>query len=157
MIAKTFEFDAEIIKHEKLDAAFIEFPYDVEKEFGKKGQVKVQVTFDGHAYRGSLAKMGYRCHRLGLTKEIRNVIGKNPGNMVHVVVKEDIEPRLVEIPVDFAKLLDENPDAKANFEKLSFTHRKEYTRWITGAKKEETRAKRLCEAIPMLLDNIKHP
>ncbi|HLP57493.1 MAG TPA: YdeI/OmpD-associated family protein [Candidatus Deferrimicrobium sp.] len=157
MIAKTYEFDAKIIKHEKLDAAFIEFPYDAEKEFGKKGQVKVQAEFDGYAYRGSLAKMGYRCHRLGLTKEIRNAIGKNSGDIVHVLIKEDIEPRLVEIPAGFAKLLDQNPDAKTNFEKLSFTHRKEYAQWITGAKKEETRNKRLEEAIRMLVDNIKHP
>ncbi len=157
MTEKKYEFDTKIIKHEKLDAAFIEFPYDVEKEFGKKGQVKVQATFDGHAYRGSLAKMGYQCHRLGLTKEIRNAIGKKPGDIVHVVIKEDTEPRLVEIPTDFAKLLDENPDAKATFEKLSYTNRKEYARWISDAKKTETRTQRLQKAVRMLLDNIKHP
>jgi hypothetical protein len=52
-----YEFDAEIIKHEAINAAFIEFPFDVEKEFGTKGQVKVHVTFNGFEYRGSLANM----------------------------------------------------------------------------------------------------
>ena len=154
---KTYEFDAMIHKHPDLNAAFIEFPFDVEKEFGTKGQVKVIVTFDGHEYRGSLAKMGYPVHRLGLTKEVRTAIGKNHGDMVHVILKKDEEPRVVEIPEDFSKRLDQNPDAKAYFEGLSYTHRKEYVRWITEAKKQETREKRLQKAIQMILEKVKHP
>jgi hypothetical protein len=49
---KTYEFDAEIKKQDSIDAPFVEFPYDVEKEFGVKGQVKVLATFDGCEYRG---------------------------------------------------------------------------------------------------------
>jgi hypothetical protein len=157
MPGKTYEFDAEIKKHEQLDAAYIEFPYDVEKEFGKKGQVKVQATFDGHAYRGSLAKMGYHCHRLGLTQAVRNAIGKKPGDMIHVVIQEDIAPRVVEIPGDLKKLLDQNPGAKAFFEKLSYTNRKEYVNWIISAKRAETRNQRLQNAIRMLIEGVSHP
>jgi hypothetical protein len=154
---KIYEFDAVIQKHPDLDAAFIEFPYDVEQEFGTKGQVKVLVTFDGYEYRGSLAKMGYPVHRLGLTKEVRNAIGKNAGDSVHVTVKKDEAPRIVEIPDDFGNLLNQNPEVEAYFEGLSFTHRKEYVRWIVEAKKQETREKRLQKAIEMLREKIKHP
>ena len=154
---KTYEFDAVIQKHPDLDAAFIEFPYDVEKEFGTKGQVKVFVTFDGYEYRGSLAKMGHHCHRLGLTKQVRAAIGKNPGDTVHIVLKKDEAPRVIEIPDDFGKLLDLNPKAKNYFEGLSYTHRKEYVRWITEAKKAETRERRLQKAIEMLQEKVKHP
>jgi hypothetical protein len=154
---KIYEFDAVIQKHPDLDAAFIVFPYDVEQGFGTKGQVKVLATFDGYEYRGSLAKMGYPVHRLGLTKEVRNAIGKNAGDSVHVTVKKDEAPRIVEIPDDFGNLLNQNPEVEAYFEGLSFTHRKEYVRWIVEAKKQETREKRLQKAIEMLREKIKHP
>ncbi len=154
---KVYEFDALIHKHSNLDAAFIEFPYDVEKEFGTKGRVKVIVTFDGYEYRGSLAKMGHPVHCLGLTKEVRTAIRKNHGDTVRIILKKDEEPRIVEIPEDFSKQLDQNPNAKAYFEGLSYTHRKEYVRWITEAKKQETRETRLQKAIQMILNQVKHP
>ncbi len=102
---KEYEFDAVLIKRKGMDATFIEFPYDVEKEFGKKGRVKVHATFDGVEYRGSLVKMGHHCHILGVTQKIRKKINKNPGDTVHVVLKEDTKPRIVEVPEDFAELL----------------------------------------------------
>lgn len=82
---KTYRFTVEIKKHPTLNAAYVEFPYDVEEEFGTKGQVKVKVTIDGFEYRGSLAKMGGESHRLGLTQKIRQKINKNPGDTVEVV------------------------------------------------------------------------
>ncbi|MHB1392863.1 MAG: YdeI/OmpD-associated family protein [Clostridia bacterium] len=152
---KKYEFDAEIKKQPSIDAAFIEFPYDVEKEFGVKGQVKVLATFDGCEYRGSLAKMGHNCHMLGITQKVRASIGKNPGDIVHVILKKDEEPRIVEIPEDFRQLLEENEQALGFFETLSYTNRKEYVQWITSAKKAETREKRVKDTIVMLLNKVK--
>lgn len=157
VLMKVYEFDAEIIKHETLDSGYVEFPFEVEKEFGVRGQVKVIATFDGYEYRGSLAKMGHHCHILGLTQKVRAAIGKNPGDTVHVVIKQDIEPRTVEVPEDFKTLLDQNPEAKVFFEKLSFTNRKEYVQWITSGKKKETRERRLAESIDKLANGIKSP
>lgn len=125
---KVYEFDATIIKHDEINAAFIEFPYDVEKEFGKKGQVKVIATFDGCEYRGSLAKMGHDCHILGITQKIRSIIGKQPGDIVHVVLKQDDSPRVVEIPEDFSRLLEEYEQAKKFFNSLSYTNKKAYVK-----------------------------
>jgi hypothetical protein len=152
---KTYEFDAKIQKHPEINAAFVDFPYDVEKEFGVKGQVKVYASFDGYEYRGSLAKMGHACHRLGLTQEIRNAIGKQPGDMVHVIIKQDVAPRTVDIPEDFLKELNGNQKAKSFFESLSYTNKKEFVARITGAKKTETRDKRIADAILKLLNNQK--
>ncbi len=154
---KIYEFDAEIKKQHSIDAAFIEFPYDVEKEFGVKGQVKVQATFDGCEYRGSLAKMGHNCHILGMTQKIRAEIGKKPGDTVHVILKKDDEPRIVEIPEDFKQLLEENEQAMSFFDTLSYTNRKEYVQWIASAKKSETHEKRIKDTITMLIDKVKRP
>lgn len=152
---KVYEFDAEIKKHDSMDAAFIEFPYDVEKEFGIKGQVKIKATFDGFEYRGSLAKMGHHCHILGITKKIRNEISKQPGELVHVTLALDDEERIVELPEDFKNNLKENDRAKVFYNNLSYSHQKKYVDWILSAKKLETREKRIKEAVEMLSDGVR--
>jgi len=73
------------------------------------------------------------------------------------VIEQDTEPRVVTVPKDLQKLLDENLRGKAFFEKLSYTHRKEYVTWIESAKKEEKRQRRLERSLEMLQENVKHP
>ena len=85
---KKYEFIAEIKKVPDLDGAYIEFPYDVKEEFGR-GRVPVVATFDGHEYRGSLVRMGTECHIIGIRKDIRAMIGKQPGDMIDVTIMED--------------------------------------------------------------------
>lgn len=87
MNKKIYEFDAVIQKVPDIDGAYIEFPYDVKEEF-KKGRVKVNATFDGVAYQGSLVRMKTPGHIIGLRKDIRAKIAKQPGDFVHVTIEE---------------------------------------------------------------------
>lgn len=84
---KHYEFDAIILKVPDIDGAYIEFPYDVKEEFNK-GRVKVEATFDGYPYSGSLVRMKTPGHIIGIRKDIRKAIGKQPGDIVHVTIKE---------------------------------------------------------------------
>lgn len=84
---KIYEFDAEIKKVPDIDGAYVEIPFDVRQEFGK-GRVKVHAVFDGADYDGSIVLMGTPCHIIGLRKDIRAKIGKQPGDMVHVIIRE---------------------------------------------------------------------
>lgn len=84
---KTYEFDAVLQKVPDIDGAYVEFPYDVKEEFGK-GRVKVYAEFDGESYEGSLVRMGTPGHIIGVRKDIRKKIGKSPGDIVHVRIKE---------------------------------------------------------------------
>lgn len=84
---KRYEFDAVILKVPDIDGAYIEFPYDVKEEFNK-GRVKVEATFDGYPYSGSLVRMKTPGHIIGIRKDIRKAIGKQPGDVVHVTIKE---------------------------------------------------------------------
>ncbi|HOT97470.1 MAG TPA: YdeI/OmpD-associated family protein [bacterium] len=154
-MAKKYEFDAVIRGDETKDIGWIEFPWDVEQEFGTRGQVKVQVTFDGYLYRGSLARMGQPCHFIGLTRAARAAIGKGPGDSVHVILEQDLSPRVVTVPEDLARRLADEPAAAAFFKSLSYTHQKEYVNWITEARKPETRQARLDKALEMLRSGIK--
>lgn len=87
MNPKVYEFEAVIQKVPDIDGAYVEFPFDVKAEFGR-GRVKVAATFDGEPYEGSLVRMGTPGHILGLRREIRQKIGKQPGDTVRITVRE---------------------------------------------------------------------
>lgn len=84
---KTYEFEAEIKKVPDRDGAYVEIPFDVKEVFGK-GRVPVHATFDGVAYEGQLVKMGTPCHIIGIRKDIRKEIGKQPSDKVQVTLRE---------------------------------------------------------------------
>jgi len=73
--------------------AYVIFPYDIRVELGK-GRVKVHATFDGEPYDGSVVNMGVRnpdgsvCYIIGILKDIRAKIGKQPGDTVRVTIRE---------------------------------------------------------------------
>jgi hypothetical protein len=129
--------------------AFVEIPFDVEAAFGAK-KPKVKATIEGVPYRGILTRMGGEHHILIVLKSIREQIGKSFGDEVKIVVEADTEPRVIEIPKDLLKELKKDKEAKLFFDKLSYTHRREYAMWISEAKREETRQSRILKTIEML-------
>lgn len=82
-----YEFDAVIRKVPDQDGAYVEIPFDVKAAFGK-GRVPVRATFDGCPYDGSLVRMGTPCHIIGIRRDIRAAIAKQPGDTVHVTLQE---------------------------------------------------------------------
>jgi hypothetical protein len=155
MAMKQYKFEARIIAAMGGGAGVL-FPYDTMKEFGTQGTVPVKATIDGEAYTGSLMNCGMPSHTLGVLKGIREKIGKGPGETVCVVIERDETVRTIETPPDLKKLL-KKEGLLAGFEKLSYTHRKEYARWIEEAKKEETRQRRMEKSVAMLKAGVKTP
>ena len=91
---KVYEYDAVIMASESgRGGAYVPFPFDVRAEFGK-GRVRVRAKFDGEPYEGSIVNMGVKnpdgsvCYVIGILKDIRTKIGKQPGDTVRVVIKE---------------------------------------------------------------------
>ena len=152
---KKYKFKATIVGADGGGACVL-FPYDVEKEFATRGRVPVKATFDGVPYAGSLVKYGRPEHMLPILKAIREQIGKGPGESVQVELWKDETERTLDVPAPFAALL-KKEKLLAGFEKLAYTHRKEYCRWITEAKKEETRLNRMAKAVEMLRGGVKTP
>jgi len=89
-MSKKYEFEAEIKKVPDIDGAYVEIPFDVKAEFGK-GRVPVNATFDGEPYEGSLVRMKTPCHILGIRKDIRAKIGKQPGDIIKVTLNERVK------------------------------------------------------------------
>ena len=93
MSSQLYQFKAQIHTVPQKGGAYIVFPYDIRKEFGK-GRVKVHVTFDGIPYDGSIVNMGVKnpdgsiCYLIGMLKSIRNQLAKSQGDEVDVTVRE---------------------------------------------------------------------
>ena len=89
---KRYEYDA--VLHEMADSggAYVVFPWDIRKEFGK-GRIKVHALFDGIPYDGSIVNMGLKnedgsvCYIIGVLKAIRQELKKGDGDRIHVVIE----------------------------------------------------------------------
>jgi hypothetical protein len=109
----------------------------------------VRATVNGYTWRTTVARMGGE-FLVGLNREVRDGAGAQAGDTVEVAIELDTAPREVDVPEALAGALAADKQAGAAFEALSFTHRKEYARWVAEAKREETRDRRVAQAIQML-------
>ena len=148
-------FTAELADSGRGGGRWVEIPFDAKSEFGE-ARAPVAGTVNGVAFRARLSIYGGRTY-LGLRKEIREAAGVDVGDTVEVVIDRDDAPREVEVPEALESALARDAAAKAVFDGLAFTHRKEYAVWIAEAKREETRARRVTKALEMLHSGVKHP
>jgi len=109
----------------------------------------VVATVNGHTWRTTVTRMRGE-FLLGLNRAVREEAGVEAGDTVEVELALDTAPREVELPEALAKALADDSVARAAFESLAYTHRKEYARWIDDAKRDETRKRRVAEALEML-------
>jgi len=130
-------------------------PLDVRALWGE-ARPPVRGTVNGVPFRSRLMVYGGET-MLGLTNAFRASAGIVEGDEVDVVIERDDEPREVEVPPALQAALDGDAVARAAYEKLSFTHRREYANWIAEAKKEDTRDRRAGRAIEMLREGVKTP
>ena len=141
------DFEA-VIEAGARGGAGLVLPFAIEEVWGAR-RVKIRATFDGVEYRGSAMYMGGR-PLVGITKAIREAIGKQIGDTVRVSIERDTAPRTVDIPEAFATALAADPSRRERFDALAYTHRKEYARWIGEAKRESTRERRIAQALVMI-------
>jgi hypothetical protein len=144
-------FEVEIV--DAPPALGFDVPFDPKAELGKV-RAPVRVTINGFTLRTTIARMGGRTF-VGLNRAARDGTGVAAGDRVAVELVADDEPRTVEVPPDLAAALDGEP--RAFFDSLSYTHRKEYVRWIGGAKREATRLSRIAKAVEMLRAGVRTP
>ena len=138
-------------KHERYEATGIRVPFDVQQVFGTRARVAVRGTINGFPFRGSIFRVGGGgSHYMAVNRELRAGAGVRGGETVSVVMGRDDEPRTVEPPADFLRALRADASARATWERLSYTHRKEHVRAVEEAKRPETRARRIEKSISML-------
>ncbi|GGN85382.1 hypothetical protein GCM10010112_65740 [Actinoplanes lobatus] len=96
-----------------------------------------------------LARMGGE-NLIGLAKAAREQAGVEIGVAYQVSIAAETGERTVEVPPELAAALAADDDAKTAYEKLAYSHRKEFVRWITEAKREPTRVERVAKTVEML-------
>jgi hypothetical protein len=143
------KFTAKIDGKEAGVVAAITPPVDVPEVFGTRARVPIRGMINGYPFRSSLMPCG-GAHMMPVNKTLRNGAGVKPGDHVEVVMERDEEERNVDPPLLLKKELAKNKAAQANWEKLSFTHKKEMAQAIIGAKQEETRIRRLAKIMNVL-------
>ncbi len=109
----------------------------------------VVATVNGYNWRTTVSRMRGE-FLLGLNRAVRQEAGVEAGDTVEVELELDTAPREVEVPEALANALAEDSGASAAFERLTYTHRKEYARWIDEAKRDETRQRRVTQALERL-------
>jgi len=124
-------------------------PFDVMERFGTKARVAVRGTINGFPFRSSLMPMG-GCHKMAVNKTMREGAKAKAGDVVDVVMERDVEERTVEAPPELRKELAKSKKAQEQWEKTSFTNKKEMARSITEAKQEETKKRRLAKVMDVL-------
>lgn len=143
------EFTTVLLSHGKT-ATGIEVPDDVVAALAGGKKPKVYVTINGHTYRSSVAVMG-GTSLVGVSAENRAAAGVAAGDRITVDLRLDNDPRVVEVPEDFAAALAANPVAAAAWAKLSYSHQQQHVLAIEAAKAADTRARRVAGAITKLL------
>jgi hypothetical protein len=144
MPSKTFR--AKIVREGSM--CFIPLTFDPRDLFGKV-RAPVKVTLNGYSYRSTIAAMGGPpC--IPLRKSNREAAGLEGGETIDVRLDLDTEEREVIPPADFRRMLKTTPGALEHWNGLSYTHQREHVEAIEGAKKPETRARRIEAAIRMI-------
>ena len=128
----------------------IRMPFDVEEVFGTKARVPVKGTLNGFAFRAQLFPMGEGVHCLMVNKAMQKGAGATAGDTARLEIEADAAPRKVDVPKDLKKALALSAKARKFFDALSPSHQRAYTDWIAEAKKEETRTRRVAQALEML-------
>lgn len=129
-------------------ATGIEVPEQVVTALDRGLRPAVVVTIGTHSYRSTVARMGGR-FLVPLSAENRAAAGVTAGDTVEVELLADDEPRVVEVPADLAEALAAS-DVRVFFDGLAATHRREWVRWLSEAKRPATRATRLAATVAAL-------
>ncbi|HEX5160840.1 MAG TPA: YdeI/OmpD-associated family protein [Steroidobacteraceae bacterium] len=126
----------------------IPLPFDPKEVFGKV-RAPVRVTLNGYTYRSTIFSMGGSVH-IPLRKSHREAAGLDGDETVTVKIAADEAERSVDIPADLARAFRAKKDLKEHWNAFGYTARREYAEALTGAKKPETRERRLAGIVKAL-------
>nr|WP_211659198.1 YdeI/OmpD-associated family protein [Phytoactinopolyspora halophila] len=127
----------------------LEVPEEVVDALGGGKRPRITITINGHSWKSRIAIMRGR-YLIGLSKANRQAAGVTTGDEVEVEVELDTEPPTVDEPADFARALDADPVARAAYDQLSHSRKREHVLDIEKAKKPETRTRRIEKALATL-------
>jgi hypothetical protein len=142
-------FHTTLMKDNEKNATGIVVPAEVVAALSSSKRPKVVVSLNGYTYRTTMGGYG-ETFMLPVSQERRAEAGLEPGQSVEVTLELDTEPRIVDVPEDLAAALAAKPGARAAFDALAQSKRKEAVRQVEEAKAPETRARRIAGIVDKL-------
>lgn len=129
--------------------AYVALPPAVVAALGGGTRVRVRGTLNGVDFRSNTMPTGGGA-ALGVHRATRDAAGAAFGELVAIEVEPDDDPRTIPVPPELAAALAEDAAARARFDRLAPSHRREYATWVAEAKREETRARRVEQTLARL-------
>ncbi|MGH9766844.1 MAG: YdeI/OmpD-associated family protein, partial [Blastocatellia bacterium] len=139
-----------LIQYQDTQVLHVYLPFDVFEAFGTRSRLAVKGEIKGFPFRSSIFPMGGGKFYMVVNREMREGAKVKAGDIVEFVMEKDDAPRTIATPPDLLKALNARKSVKTVWDRLSYTHRKEYIGAIEEAKKPETRARRIAKAIEMI-------
>jgi hypothetical protein len=150
-MANTLKFKTVLLQAGKT-ATGIEIPAEIIEKLGGGKKPLVKVTINGFTYRSAVAVMS-GAFMVGVNAENRESAKVKGGDKIEVGIELDTEERVIEVPVEFQKILSKNSVAKKKFDTLSNSKKKALVIPIANAKTDETRNRNIEKALAILFDN----
>lgn len=152
---KQQKFEVKLIKDAEVGGwTKFDIPFDVEKEFGQKGYIKVKGTIDKQPFNNiKLMPIGDGTYCMAVKEELRKAINKGNGEVVAVVM--ELDNNELSIPDNLSLMLSKNKKAKEFFNSLSESNKNYYVNWVVTAKKDETRQARVEKVVERLSAGLK--
>jgi len=130
-------------------ATGITVPPEVLDGVGGGKRPAVLVTINGYTYPSTIGTMN-GVAKIPVSGAVRAAANVSAGEVLDVEVEADHTVRTVTVPDDLAAALVGNPESRAFFDGLSYSHKNAYVSWIEQAKKPETRQARVTKTIELL-------
>jgi hypothetical protein len=128
----------------------LEVPFDVQTVFGSRGRFPIKGTINGFEFRSSLFSMGNGRHMMLVNKTMQKAANIHEGDTVQMEIDRDLQPRKMDISDDLLAAIKSDPKIKAIFDKMPYSHQKEYIDYLYDAKKPETRLRRVAKILQAL-------
>ena len=131
------------------NATGVEVPEAVANALSSQARPPVVITINGHSWRSRVARMRGQV-LIGISAANRAAAGIAEGELIEVDLALDEAPRIVDEPVDLAEALDQDPAARAAFDRLPFGLKRKQVAAIEDAKSAEVRQRRILKLVAML-------
>jgi hypothetical protein len=128
------------------NATAVEIPTDVMKALGPDPRPLIAVTINGHTWRSRVALMHGQC-LVGISGANRAASGIVEGDIVEVDFELDTEPRVMAEPPDLARALNDDPQARAAFDRLPYGLKRKHVAAIEEAKTLQVRERRIAKLV----------
>ena len=129
---------------------FLVLPADASAKLPTRSMVSVEGTLGGHAFKATLEPDGQGSHWLKVTRAMQEAAGVRAGDSVRLEIAPASEEPEARVPADLRKALAAAPEARAQWAALTPVARRDWIQWLTSAKKEETRERRVASTLDML-------